>query len=97
MKVTEVQVTLIKPRDGLIGFANVVVDDQLFLGGIGIHRKLSGDGYRLTYPNRRVGDASFDIFHPIRRPIGQAIEQAVIEKLKNAVSKTDAGHRGHHA
>jgi hypothetical protein len=40
MQVTEVE--------GLIAFASVVLDDQLYLMGIAIHSKLVGSGYRLT-------------------------------------------------
>jgi len=32
------------------------------------------------------------LFHPIRKQVGLAIERAVFEKLKNVVSKCDAGH-----
>jgi stage V sporulation protein G len=92
MEVTEVQIAFVKPKDGLIAFASVVVDDQLYLGGIAIHRKLTGDGYRLTYPTRKVGEAQFNLFHPIRRPIGLAIEQAIMGKLKDVMSRHDAGH-----
>ncbi len=94
MNVTEVDIAFVKPKDGLIAFASVVLDDQLYLSGIAVHRKLDGSGYRLTYPTRKVGTAEFNLFHPIRRPIGLAIEQAVFEKLKNVASKADAGHRG---
>ena len=53
---------------------------------------LVGSGYRLTYPTRKVGDTQFNLFHPIRRPIGFAIERAILDKLKDVVSKRDAGH-----
>jgi len=92
MQVTEVDISFTKPRDGLIAFASVVLDDQLYLSGIAIHLKLAGPGYRLTYPTRKVGEAQFSIFHPIRKPVGLAIEHAVIEKLKNVLSKRHAGH-----
>ena len=55
------------------------------------HRTV-GSGYRLTYPTRKVGDVKFSLFHPIRRPMGLAIEHAIIQKLKNVLSKRDAGH-----
>ena len=97
MVVTEVDVAFVKPKDGLIAFASVVIEDQLYLGGIAVHRKLVGDGYRLTYPTRKVGEAQFDIFHPIRRPLGLAIEQAIFNKLNDVATKADAGHRGPHA
>ena len=91
MQVTEVDVAFVKPKDGLIAFASVVLDDQLYLSGIAIHSRLVGSGYRLTYPTRKVGEAQFSVFHPIRRPIGLAIEHAIVEKMKNVMRKRDAG------
>ena len=55
MKVTEVDISFVKPKDGLIAFASVVLDDQPYLSDIAIHSKLVGSGYRLTYPTRKVG------------------------------------------
>ena len=55
MKISEVNIILIKPRNGLIGFASLVVNDALYLGSIGIHQKLNGNGYRLTYPTKKTG------------------------------------------
>lgn len=92
MQVTEVDIAFVKPRDGLIAFASVVLDDQLYLSGIAIHRKLVGSGYRLTYPTRKVGNVQFSLFHPIRKSLGRAIENAVFAKLKDVVSRDDAGH-----
>src|SRR6516165_3734076 len=92
MEVTEVDIAFVKPKDGLIAFASVVLDDQLYLSGIAIHSKLVGTGYRLTYPTRKVGEAQFSLFHPIRKPIGLGIERAILEKLKNVMSKRNAGH-----
>jgi DNA-binding cell septation regulator SpoVG len=92
MQVTEVNIAFVKPKDGLIGFASVVIDDELHLSGIAIHRKLVGSGCRLTYPTRKVGETQFSLFHPIRRPIGLAIERAIFDKMKNVVSKHDVGH-----
>ena len=94
MNVTEVDIAFVKPKDGLVAFASVVLDDQIYLSGIAIHRKLNGSGYRLTYPTRKVGNEQFSLFHPIRRLIGLAIEQAILTKLKNVASKIDAGHGG---
>jgi len=90
--VTEVNIVFIKPKEGLIAFASVVLDDELYLSGIGIHTKFVGSGFRLTYPTRKVGETQFSLFHPIRKPIGVAIEQAIVEKLKNVMSKRNAGH-----
>ncbi|MBN8521459.1 MAG: septation protein SpoVG family protein [Alphaproteobacteria bacterium] len=95
MKISEVQINLIKPKDGLIGFAALVINGDFYLSGIGIHRKLTGDGYRLTYPTRKSGSRDFEIFHPINRNAGQQIEAAIFSRL-NDVLKTlensDAGY-----
>ena len=87
--VTEVTLFFIKPQNGLIAFASLVLNDQLYLSGIGIHRKLDGSGYRLTYPTRIVGNGQKQIFHPIRKPLTDAIENAVFNKLKEVMSDVD--------
>jgi DNA-binding cell septation regulator SpoVG len=92
MRVTEVDIVFVKPKDGLIAFASVVLDDELYLSGIAIHSRLVGSGFRLTYPTRKVRETQFSLFHPIRKPVGLAIEQAIFKKLKNVMSKRDAGH-----
>lgn len=92
MRISEVHISLIKPKDGLIGFASVVLEDSLTLGFIGIHKKLKGEGYRLTYPEKQRGHGSQTVFHPIRKGFSQAIEQAILTKLKNVM---ETGHDRH--
>lgn len=81
-RITEVQIRVIKPKDGLLGFASVVLDGNLYLSSIGIFSKLDGSGYRITYPTKKVGDLDLHIFHPINKDLGQEIEQAIITKAK---------------
>lgn len=81
-RVTEVQIRVIKPKDGLLGFASVVLDGSLYLSSIGIFSKLDGSGYRITYPTKKVGNLDLHIFHPINKELGQEIEQAIITKAK---------------
>ena len=82
MKITEIQITPIKPKDGLVGFASVVIENSLYLGFIGVYTRLDGSGYRLTYPTKKIGDNSINIYHPINKETSRAIEQAVFNKLK---------------
>jgi len=89
MKISEVNITIIKPRNGLIGFASLVVNDALYLGSIGIHQKLDGSGYRLTYPTKKSGTQNMDIFHPIDRTTGKAIETAIFNKLNDVMNKAN--------
>jgi stage V sporulation protein G len=83
-----VDIASVKP----IAFASVVLDERLYMSGIAVHSKLVGSGYRLTYPTRKVGETQFSLFHPVRKLVGPAIEQAIVEKLKNVLSKRDAGY-----
>jgi hypothetical protein len=52
MKITEVHIELIKPNSGMIGFASLVIDNSIYLSSIAIHKKLTGEGYRLTFPGK---------------------------------------------
>lgn len=80
--VSEIQVNVIKPKNGLIGFASLILYECMYLGSIGIYRKLDGSGYRITYPNKTVGDKCLDIYHPINRDISTEIEKAIIDKAE---------------
>ncbi len=83
MKITEVQIEIIKPSNGLIGFASLVIDDNFYLSSIAIHKKLSADGYRLTYPNK----GHFTIFHPINKQTSAQVEAAIFGKLNDVMKK----------
>ena len=81
MKITEVQITPIKPNNGLVAFASVVLDNSVYLGFIGVHTRLNGEGYRLTYPTKKVGEKSLNICHPINKETSRDIEDAIISKI----------------
>lgn len=80
MRITEVNIAPVKPQNGLVAFASIVVDDCLYLGSIGIYSRLDGSGYRITYPTKKLADKNLNIFHPIAKETGQLIEQAILAK-----------------
>ena len=82
MKITEIQITPIKPSNGLVAFGSVVVDSCLYLGSIAVYARLDGSGYRITYPTKKIGNKNINIYHPINRELSQAIEQAVLAKAQ---------------
>lgn len=85
MIITEVQINFVKPKNGLVGFASIVIDDSFYLSSIAIHQKLNSLNYRLTYPNKD----KFTIFHPINKETSLQVEKAVFEKLKNVMKKVN--------
>ena len=92
MKISEINIQLIKPANGLVAFASVVLDDRIYLGSIGVHEKLDGTGYRLTYPTKKTGNRDFHIFHPIEKNLGRQIERAILTKVAVLLDKQGAGN-----
>lgn len=89
MKISEISIDLVKQKDGLIGFASLVIEEGIYLGNIGIVKRLDEDTFRLTYPTRKVGDKSFNIYYPINKEAGKKIEKAVTKRLKEVLKKDD--------
>lgn len=83
MKISEVQIEFIKPRNGLIGFASFIVDGNIYVSSIAIHSRLNGEGYRLTYPCK----GNFTICHPINKQASKEIEAAIFSKLNDVMKK----------
>jgi len=87
-KISEIQIKLIKPQDGLVGFGSFVFDESLYLSSIGILTKLNG-GYRLTYPTKKIGNNNLPIFHPINKEVGKLIERKVIKKVNELFNQNE--------
>ena len=79
--ITEVKIDFIKPQEGIIAFASVVINDAICLSSIAIHKKLHAGGYRATYPSK----GRFSIFYPINKEAGSAIEQVILNKLNEVM------------
>lgn len=84
MQISEVEIIPIKPREGLVGFASVVIDNSIYLGSIGIHSRPEG-GYRLTYPTKESN--GLNIFHPINKNAGYQLEKVIVLKFEKIISK----------
>lgn len=95
LTISEVNISFIKPQNGLIGFASLVLEGNFYVGSIGIHQKLDGSGYRLTYPTKRINNADMNIYHPINKDASHAIEKAVITKLKAVMNNVRYDSNNH--
>jgi len=82
--ITEISILPIKPRNGLIAFANCVVNNSIFIGSIAIYTSVSNPGdYRLVYPSKRLTNGKeINVFHPIHREAGELFSKAIIGKFK---------------
>lgn len=79
MRVSEVNITPVKPDKGLVAFANVVIDDNIYLTSIAVYTKLDGS-YRLLYPTKIIGNRSLGLFYPINRETSKTIEEAIFKR-----------------
>ncbi len=94
-EVTEIQVVPIKPVNGLVGFASFVLDQSWYFSSIGIFSRPNGS-FRLTYPSKKIGSKSIQIFHPIDKEVGQFIEKVVIKKFEE-VTNNYARYSSHYS
>lgn len=85
--ISEIQIIPIKPQNGLVAFASFVLNDNLYLGSIGIITRPEG-GYRLLYPTKKVGMRNINMFHPINKSFAETLEKEVIAKIED-VMKND--------
>ena len=81
VKISEIQIVPVKPKDGLIGFASFVLDEKYYVSSIAIFTRLGSSGYRLVCPTKKVGDKNINIFHPISIDVGKVIEDVITEKV----------------
>lgn len=94
MDIGEVNITPVKASGSLVAFASCVLNGSFYIGSIGLHKLLDGTGYRIVYPTKKVGNRQMHIYHPITKQAGQAIEQAIVERMKelfayNVIEKSD--------
>jgi stage V sporulation protein G len=88
MNVSEVNVTPIKPQDGLIAFASIVIDESLYLGSIAVYTRPDGS-YRLLYPTKKLGERFVNLFHPISRETSKQIEAAIFKKCEEIFEQSN--------
>jgi stage V sporulation protein G len=85
MEITEVRISL-REDAKLKAFASMTFDDCFVIRGL---KLIEGNsGMFVAMPNRKRPDGSFqDIAHPINHAMRRKIEQLLIERYKEAVSR----------
>ena len=91
MKISEIQIIPIKPKDGLVAFASFVIDEAVYCGSVAIMTRPNGD-YRLLYPTKKISGRDINLYYPINKDVGVAIQEAVITKYED-VMKDNANDR----
>jgi len=81
-KITEIYFTHIKPIKGLIGFVSLVINENLFFGGIAVYTKLDKKGYRISYPFRKTSNTTFNYYHPITKDLSAYFENIITKEVE---------------
>ena len=89
MRIDEIEVVPIKPRQGHVGFCSFVYEG-LYLSGIAVYTRPQG-GYRLVFPTKQVGLNDRTLFYPINKELGRMFEEKVGEVFEK-VMKNHVGH-----
>lgn len=73
IKISEVSILPIKPKQGHIGFLSFVLNNQFYVGDVAIYTRPNGD-LRLVYPSKTLPNGkSINVFHPITQLAGQHV------------------------
>ena len=72
MKITEIQITPVKPHNGVCAFCSFVFEDSFYMGSIALIHRPDGS-YRLSYPAKRIGENNLNIYHPINKECGEKV------------------------
>lgn len=88
IKLTEIQIVPVKPKNGLIAFVSFVLNESFFIGDVAVHSRLDQQGYRLVYPTKILFNGlKINCFKPIKREAAQAIEEQVLNEFDNLIEK----------
>jgi len=89
LRISEVQIIPVNPKDGLIAFASCVINNSIYIGSIAIYTSPSKpDDFRLVFPSKTLPNGKeINIFHPINKKSGELISKAIIGKFREVMSK----------
>lgn len=90
LKISEIQIIPVKPKEGLVAFASCVINNAIYIGNVGIYTSPSTQsGFRLVYPVKILPNGKeIHCVHPINKEAGELISKAIIKKFKEIAQKT---------
>ena len=89
LQISEIEIQLVKPNNGLVGFASCVLNGAIYLSSIAIYSKLDGSGYRILFPTRKfLNGTQINYFHPITREAGEIFKNSILKKVEELFANT---------
>ena len=80
--VSEIQIVIIKPQNGHLGFASCVIQNQFYVGNIAIYQAPANSlGYRLVFPTKKLSSGQqIPCFYPFTKEAEEAVTTAIVSK-----------------
>lgn len=84
MNITKVNIKKIsEPKEGLVGFASLVLNDCLYIGNIAIFSRLNQDTYRLVFPEKKLKDDKvISLVYPLTSEFYFELEEKINNQIK---------------
>lgn len=83
MQITKVTVKKVVPQEGLVGFAQIIIDDCLCLQNIAIFSRLNRpDEYRLVFPEKKNKEKNIALFYPLTQDCYFELERVISDKYR---------------
>ncbi len=91
--IKEINISPIKNKSGLVSFASVVINEQLFIGNLALYTCLSSpDGFRIVWPTKTLSNGTqLPIVYPINRITGFAIQKQIVERYLKLIEELEKG------
>jgi len=89
LRISEIQIIPVKPRDGLVAFASCIVNNAFYIGNIAVYTCPSSEsGFRLVFPEKVLPNGKkVACVHPINRNTGEVITKAIANEFHKVLAK----------
>jgi DNA-binding cell septation regulator SpoVG len=88
LEINEIQIIPVRAQNGLVAFASCVINNQFYIGNIGIHSTFNENEFRLVYPTRILANnRTTSCVHPINKETGEAMRASICKAFKDLFLK----------
>lgn len=88
LRINEVSIEPVDPKDGLIGFASFVVNGDIKINSIGVHTcPTSSIGIRLVFPQKEYRENKINTVYPINCATYEVMAVAVSSAYRDLMNK----------
>lgn len=89
LEISQVEIIPFRPRNGHLGFAALVINNQFYLGDIALFSRPTG-GIRLAFPVKRLANGgTIDVCKPITQEVEKCCEEAVLKQYESLMNLKD--------